>query len=260
MKENKYNYLNLGCGERYHAAWINIDIRAKNKNVIEYNILKGIPFPNDTFDVVYHSHLLEHLTLVDGKNFLKECYRVLKPKGILRIVVPDLERIIKEYIKIISTENGETINDERHNWILLELYDQTTRNQSGGEMKEFILSGRETEYIMERIGAEGAAIINNKDRKLFKQVTKLKNIVFGFINKIPFIRYYQIGKFRSSGEIHKNMYDKYSLRKLLKEIGFREIYVQNAETSLIDSWDQFKLDSINGLTLKPDSLFIEARK
>ncbi len=54
---------------------------------------QGIPFPDRSFDVVYHSHVLEHLSKSEASKFLKECSRVLRPQGVLRVVVPDLEEI-----------------------------------------------------------------------------------------------------------------------------------------------------------------------
>ena len=42
---------------------------------------RGIPFPNDSFDAVYHSHFLEHLNKDDAPDFLLECYRVCKPSS-----------------------------------------------------------------------------------------------------------------------------------------------------------------------------------
>ena len=60
MKELKLRLLNLGCGNRYHHSWINMDFSPRGADVIAHNLYKGIPSESNTFDVVYHSHLLEH--------------------------------------------------------------------------------------------------------------------------------------------------------------------------------------------------------
>src|SRR5438445_2136934 len=93
------NYLNLGCGSRYHARWINIDIVPAGPDVIAHDLRQGIPLPDNSCDVVYHSHVLEHLRRAEAKYLLCECYRVLKPGGILRAAIPDLERICSAYLE-----------------------------------------------------------------------------------------------------------------------------------------------------------------
>ena len=86
-------YLNLGCGSRYHPDWINIDIVPHGPEVIQHDLSRGIPLPDASCDVVYHTAVLEHMRRSDAAAFLAECYRVLKPGGIVRVGVPDLERI-----------------------------------------------------------------------------------------------------------------------------------------------------------------------
>jgi SAM-dependent methyltransferase len=66
-------------------------------DVLVHNLAKGIPYADGAVDVVYHSHVLEHLDRDIAQRFLKECARVLRPGGIIRIVVPDLERAVQCY-------------------------------------------------------------------------------------------------------------------------------------------------------------------
>lgn len=130
--------LNLGCGSHYHKEWTNIDFVSKNEDVIPHNLLNGIPFPNNDFDVIYHSHVLEHFQKEDGYKFLKECFRVLNYNGIIRVAVPDLEIIVKEYLKNLQLAiQGNLEAKFNYEWIKLELFDQMVRNESGGEMKNY---------------------------------------------------------------------------------------------------------------------------
>ena len=94
-------YLNLGCGLRFHPDWTNIDSDSSSPYVQDYDLQKGIPFQDNFFDVVYHSHLLEHFPKHKATDFMIECFRVLKPGGTIRIVVPDLEQIAKLYLKTL---------------------------------------------------------------------------------------------------------------------------------------------------------------
>lgn len=282
--------LNLGCGTRYHDDWTNVDFISKNEKVLAFNLLNGIPFENNSFDVVYHSHVLEHFSKDEGKNFLLECSRVLKPGGVIRIAVPDLEIIAKEYLKNLDLAlKGDILAMHNYEWIILEMYDQVVRDVSGGNMAKYIFQKEipNQEYVYERLGEEGRSLrksyVNNivelKNKKsissktsqnkkrvslpLFKKL-KQKLIELIFQNEIQHFEKLKketsIGKFRLGGEIHQWMYDRFSLAKLLADIGFLNVEVKDAFNSNIKDWDKYELESKNGVIHKPDSLFIEAFK
>ena len=279
-------YLNLGCGHHYSnkAEWTNLDFVSGGESVLAHNLLKGIPFQENSFDLVYHSHVLEHFSKQDGAKFISECFRVLKPGGILRIAIPDLERIAKEYLNCVENgiENFEnSIANANYQWMLLEMYDQTVRNHSGGNMGEYLY--QETlineDFVFERIGEEGKAFRENitlskekkpQENKLIKPRLGIKSVIkkikrmlnkylISFVSKIS-PKAYQIGKFRLGGEIHQWMYDRYSLTLLLKSYGGHKIQIRDAFTSYVKNWEDFELDGKNKIVRKPDSLFIEAVK
>ncbi|MEO1054473.1 MAG: methyltransferase domain-containing protein, partial [Bacteroidota bacterium] len=77
--------------------------RALPDNVMVHNLSKGIPFDSNSVDMVYHSHLFEHLDRDIAEGFLNEVKRVLKPGGIHRIVVPDMEYLCKAYLTHLGT-------------------------------------------------------------------------------------------------------------------------------------------------------------
>jgi SAM-dependent methyltransferase len=81
-------------------------ISVVKKNGIRYaNGVKRIPEPDRSIEVLYTCHMLEHLDRQDAALFLKEARRVLAPKGIIRIAVPDLRFHIENYLK---DRNGDT--------------------------------------------------------------------------------------------------------------------------------------------------------
>lgn len=112
-------YVQYGCGLSAPDEWCNFDasptLRLQKlpivgrvfkkkvvfpKNVRYGNILSSLPgIKEDTCDGIYCSHVLEHLSLIDFCVALKNTYRLLKPGGIFRCVVPDLEFSIHQYIK-----------------------------------------------------------------------------------------------------------------------------------------------------------------
>ena len=280
------DYLNLGCMYRYHPDWTNVDIVSTGESVIAHDLTQGIPFPDASFDVVYHSHLLEHIPKTEAESFLKECRRVLRPQGVLRIVVPDLEQIARTYL--IALEQASSGSQEwasNYDWILLEMYDMTVRNESGGEMAAYLAR----EKIAEKFVEKRCGIPIQKWRNdLLEKSTQLKSVSIQesqlqhFLKRIHWFfsdpgyrkhrllksllgkkeyKALQIGRLRQSGELHQWMYDRYSLTLLLEKCGLENIVQQSATESYLKNWTSFNLDTeADGTIYKPDSLYIEATK
>ncbi len=73
-------------------------IRFARENAIEYgDATNGLPIPKESCDVLYSSHMLEHLDRNGADQFLKEAFRLLRPGGIIRIVAPDIKKQIVQY-------------------------------------------------------------------------------------------------------------------------------------------------------------------
>lgn len=261
----KLNYLNIGCGNKFHPDWHNADYKPVSKDVSFVDIKKRLPYLDNSFDVIYHSQVLEHLTRKEGDYFLSECFRILKPGGIIRIVVPDLENIVKEYLNqlAINRENSSPENFKNYTWILLELFDQVSRNKSTGEMGEFLSSKEKIipDYVISRIG-NTARLFLEKEKPLKKKQSNY-SLVRRIISKIKSLfisEESKIGSFRKGGEVHYWMYDSFSLSILLLDKGFSEIQVQDPYTSNIKNWRFFELDVVKDEVIDPNSLFLEASK
>ena len=268
------NYLNLACGNRFHKDWTNIDFVSSNEFVIAHNLVEGIPFSDNYFDGVYNSHVLGHFSKKQGVSFLEECFRVLKKGGVIRIVVPDLEQLAKEYLQALDNVYcSETeMTKANYDWSVIELIDEMVREKPGGEMLSYWQQKNivNEDQIVKRVGHEflrirefivqtnNQSIVGIKEpNKSYK--TRLKKYI---LKKLNFrIEDSDLGKFRNSGELFKWMYDRYSLSRLLKEIGFTDIKIQAADQSYIVDWNKYlELDVEDGKVRKPDSLFIEAKK
>lgn len=141
--------LNLGCGSQIVDGWTNVDYalgarlmkiplfaainrRVRlfemdwDRRVFVHDLRKEFPWSNGSVDVIYSSHTLEHLSKEDGRNFLDECFRVLRPGGLIRVVVPDLKTIISAY------NDGKLSADD----LLIKL--DTLPDRSGGFMKRLL--------------------------------------------------------------------------------------------------------------------------
>lgn len=277
-------YLNLGCGQRYHPDWTNIDFTSTGEGVIASDLTQGIPFPDRTFDVVYHSHVLEHFSKKQAEFFIQECQRVLKPQGVIRVVVPDLETIARTYLLALEKATTSPEWSANYDWILLEMYDQTVRNQLGGEMKEYLFQPKipNEEFILSRCGMEAKILIDmgrqerqksppqvseSQAKKLFKAIyrffrypTYRRNQILKLLLGTEY-KALEIGRFRQSGEVHQWMYDRYSLGWLLAKVGFASIVQRSATQSYIPNWSSWNLDTeSDGSIYKPDSLYMEGVK
>jgi predicted SAM-dependent methyltransferase len=272
----KLPYINLGCGAKFNERWVNVDFVSTGKDVIAYNLTKGIPFKDNSFKVAYHSHVLEHFTKQDAEKFIAECYRVLGPNGILRIAIPDLEAIARNYIKYLDASlANDNSAKEKYNWTMLEMYDQVVRSKGGGEMIDYIIDEKKNndDFLVERNGDEVKLLFKNfrniKNEEPVAQSSsgfslsnfksRVKNKLIRMLLKED-INALSIGQFRLGGEIHQWMYDRYSLGELLKKHGFKNPTVVTATESKIPDWNSFNLDMKDGKVRKPDSLFMEAQK
>ena len=120
--------INIGCGQTPTLGWRNFDnslslclskfpilpdillklglidnpqyqfVQFARKNNIEYgDATKGLPFKDASVDVIYSSHMLEHLDRNEASRFINESFRLLRPGGIIRIAVPDFRKSVAIY-------------------------------------------------------------------------------------------------------------------------------------------------------------------
>lgn len=272
----KVNYLNVGCGTKFHPGWTNIDMVAADPAVQAVNLIKGIPFESDRFDLVYHSQVLEHIPKDKAPAFLAECLRVLKPGGTLRVVVPDLEEIAVEYLRLLRANlAGSSKNMQAdYDWILLEMYDQVVRNHSGGDMGAYMCQPHlvNEDYVIGRVGRVARHLVE-KTRQPARSSTrsltqKLRGLTPAKLQNWLRRQWLQrfgsealkVGSFRLGGEVHMWMYDRFSLARLLVQVGFTDVSRVDAHTSGVHDWGRYELDVRAGLVIDPTSLFMEARK
>ena len=156
-----WTILNLGCGSKTSPACINIDwsIRFKlARNPIlqacvfpfmdpqqiekvrrlDYitfgNLKKGIPWPHNSAEAIYHSHVLEHIDRESVMPFLLEIKRVLKPGGVHRIVVPDFQRLVRAYLEDFC-EDSRIVDWQVHDFHIMQMIEQCVRRESAAVRK-----------------------------------------------------------------------------------------------------------------------------
>ena len=93
--------VNFGCGDNRLPGWINHDF--------DVDITKPLPYADNSVDLVFAEHVVEHVSIRDAYNFLNECYRILKKGGAVRITVPSISRIYnnkdQEYVEFLRKHN-----------------------------------------------------------------------------------------------------------------------------------------------------------
>jgi len=89
--------LHLGCGEQALEGWLNADLVPRHPSVVILDARRPFPLPDQSFEVVFSEHLIEHLTYEEGRHMLVEARRILMPGGVLRIATPDLRFLIDLY-------------------------------------------------------------------------------------------------------------------------------------------------------------------
>ena len=91
------NHLHLGCGTKYLSGFLNIDGNLFNKIDVWLDVRNGLPFPSNSVDSIYSTHMFEHFFQDELGRLLSECLRVLKPEGGIRLIVPSLASAIVAY-------------------------------------------------------------------------------------------------------------------------------------------------------------------
>lgn len=102
-------YLNVGCGSNSHQNFVNLDYNWNPQIDICWDITKGIPLPNESVEGVYTEHCLEHLPFRTIDFVLNEFWRVLKPGGTVRIIVPDGELYLTRYTNLLNGKTTESL-------------------------------------------------------------------------------------------------------------------------------------------------------
>lgn len=99
-------------------------------NMVSQDLSKGIPFDDASVDVVYHSHMLEHLDRWVAPLFMAEVRRVLRPGGIQRVVVPDLERLCRDYLEHLRACDEDPSLLPDHDRYVGEIIEQSVRRDA----------------------------------------------------------------------------------------------------------------------------------
>lgn len=267
--------VNIACGNSYVDGWVNLDYAPVSPAVKQANLLGRLPLEDAVADVVYSSHFLEHIPRRRVPGFLTECFRVLKPGGQIRLVLPDLEELCREYLR--QRDAGA---HEKADFVVLEMLDQCVRTESGGELGAFFGrlsrtgSSGMSAYVAARTGDDPSNVPSDSHISSWRRVLEAlrqPTRIWGRLERfycraltlfLPSAFLEQNVSFAGVGERHAWIYDFHTLSNLLKHAGFVSIQKMSFNHSGIVGFPLCPLDVTDlGQPRKGlESMYIEARK
>lgn len=218
---SKKPFYNIGAGSFSHTYWTNIDFsnswyNANNENMnISYNLmeLKKLPVDDNTAEIVYSSHTMEHITDVAVNNIVAESYRILKPGGTIRLTAPD----INLYYNTFINNDIEFFRDSIAYYSQRNIMDQLELNS----MKESTIGSLFLYYF----AASTSPLTKYSKKKKFND-KKLHEIFESktFSEALNYICSFCFFDPDKSG-YHINWVNSDKFIRILKEAGFSNIYV-----------------------------------
>jgi predicted SAM-dependent methyltransferase len=270
-------FLNLACGGNYikSADWENVDYFSDSKFVRKSNILENLKTSAERYDAIYCAHFVEHIPPHKLASFLARCRTLMKEDSIFRIVVPDTEFLLREYLK--HKDEGNQLYAD---YAFVTFFDQCVRLRRGGklgdyyrrialgEMKELegyseYLNGPVAPEI--RVSAHSQQSFGRNIRKLRAQPRRIWEVLeLIYIRSIcaflPKVFREQNVSFAAVGEKHLWMYDFEGLKSALNQAGFSRVVRRSFNTSNRTDNIFLPLDELDGKPRKGNhQLFVEAQ-
>jgi hypothetical protein len=222
---------------------------------------------------VYSSHFLEHVPKSMVTGLLRECWRVLAPGRHIRLALPDLENMTREYL--LRREAGD---HDKADFVVLEIVDQCVRWEPGGELGRFYeqirdkTGGQATtmmDYVRERVGEDlraksGTGIVRRKYRHLPAVLRgRMERMwVQLCLLALPAAFRAQNVSRAGIGERHHWLWDFHQLRAALESAGFVDVLRRDANSSAIAGFpfQPLDLDDAGRPRKGTESMYVEARK
>jgi len=242
---NNKSFLNIGAGTFNHKYWTNVDYgseqyaKVQNK-FVELNLMDipKFPFENESIELIYSSHTIEHVNDSAVKNLIEESFRILKIGGVLRITCPDANLLLNSVKNNVSKYWAW-----RHEWF----------------KKNFEIKPKEIkieDFLVREISTARCRFFENEIEPLDPKIIRKK------INQLDSENFLQWmvekNTFDSNNpQYHINYWTFEKLKKLCNEAGFTTIYHSGFGQSLSPPLTNTK---IFDNTHPKMSLYLEARK
>ncbi len=100
------HYLNVGCGPNTHREFINLEYNWLPGIDLCWDLTKGLPLEDRSMTGIFSEHCLEHFSLPTARLVVDDLFRVLRPGGTIRIVVPDAGMYLDTYQRQARGDDG----------------------------------------------------------------------------------------------------------------------------------------------------------
>lgn len=90
--------VNLGSGHWKLEGWVNMDLDHASRPDVCANLAAGLPLRDACVDFMHTEDFIDQLNLEQAGRFLRECHRILKPGGVIRVLTPDVEQLARLYL------------------------------------------------------------------------------------------------------------------------------------------------------------------
>lgn len=208
-RPQKPKYINLGAGSFFHPLWHNVDMPQEFYSAFQDNIhifydftsMKPLPFDDNSIEIAYCSHVVEHLPPDSINHLFKEVNRVMKKNGVFRISTPDADLFYDAYM-----------NKDNYFWGPQSPWKTSPKNDSE-RFLEFASTLLSPTYkdISERVISETE--LQDLTRALSKE---------DLLNKL--IEMLPSDANRRLAEGHCNWFNYNKIERLLRDSGFPKVY------------------------------------
>ena len=206
-------FINIGAGEYfYHPKWKNYDLYEeelvqKVTHFYNYDLrdTTKYPFPEISVDMFYCSHTIEHIPVKNIKQVLSRLYDSLKVGGVLRVIVPDAKRILEAY--------------DNNDFDFFKPYKSWFKNRTDNEILI-------EDYLVQLLATPKCRVYNETIRHHKPlSIEEIQNNRKIMTNE-EFLDYLiaDLDENNDYGTDHLNWFDDTKMIKLLKEIGFSDVY------------------------------------
>jgi len=239
------SFINIGAGNFKHKFWTNVDYGSEQyskvqKEFVELNLTEKpkFPFENNSIEIIYSSHTIEHIDDKSAINMINEAFRILKPGGILRITCPDANLLLNSV-----KNNVRSFWNWRYEWFT----------------KRFNIKPNEIEiedFLVREISTARCRFFENVNeplnpKEIREQIKKMNDDLFlkWMIEKNTFDS--------NNPQFHINFWTFEKLNEICIKAGFKNIYSSGYGQSLSTPLTNTKLFDN---THPKMSLYFEARK